>query len=168
MAAAQPHIYSGQDFSLQRDKNRFVLPPQFRKTLKASNGDEKGSMLLVKHDRWECLVGFGASRIAELAAQLDREEELAARAGREFDKEKRSLDLYTFEEVPFDGSGRFVLPENLSAMASIDDQIFFQGGGAFFTAWSPAELEKMGPEWKNAKAACASLAAKELKKARKS
>lgn len=166
MAAAQPHIYSGQDFSLQRDKNRFVLPPQFRKTLRESNGG-KNSMLLVKHDRWECLVGFGASRIAELSAQLDREEELAAKAGREFDKEKRSLDLYTFEEVPFDGSGRFVLPDNLAAMAAIENQVFFQGGGTFFTVWSPAELEKLGPDWKNAKAACASLAAKELKKAGK-
>jgi MraZ protein len=164
--AAQPCIFSGQDFSLQRDKNRFVLPAQFRKTLRESNGG-KSAMLLVKHDRWECLVGFGHSRVEELAAQLDREEELAARAGKEFDKEKRSLDLYTFEEVPFDGSGRFILPDNLAAMARIERRIFFQGGGAFFTMWSPDELGKMGADWANAQTACANLAAKELAKAGK-
>lgn len=168
--AAAPVIYSGQDFALLRDKNRFVLPAQFRKSLKTSNADFNGgkaSMLLLKHDRWECLVGFGGSRIAMLEQQLDREEEMASRTGKDFDREKRSLDLYTFEEVPFDGSGRFVIPEGLAAMAGIDDQAFFQGAGQFFTVWSPAELARMGDDWANAKAACARLAARELAKAAK-
>ena len=169
MAALKPIIYSGQDFALLRDKNRFVLPTQFRKSLKASNEDYNGgkaTMLLLKHDRWECLTGFGGSRITTLEAQLDREEEMASRTGRDFDREKRSVDLYTFEEVPFDGSGRFVIPEGLAAMAGIEDQAFFQGGGQFFTIWSPAELARMGDDWANAKAACERLAARELAKAR--
>ena len=36
--ASMPYIYSGQGFSLQRDKNRFVLPAAFRSTLKESSG----------------------------------------------------------------------------------------------------------------------------------
>lgn len=168
--ASTPLKFSGQDFSLQRDKNRFVLPAQFRKALKAANADYNGgkpTMLLLMHDRWECLMGFGGSRLAALDHQLEREEELAVRAGRDFDKEKRSIDLHAYETVPFDGSGRFVLPEGLAAVANIGDGIFFQGGGDFFTMWSPAELANMGDDWKNAKAACRRLAARELEKASK-
>lgn len=167
--ASRPYRFSGQHFSLQRDKNRFVLPAPFRKVLKEANQDYNGgkaTMLLLMHDRWECLVGFGGARIAELSRQLDREEEMAIRAGREFDKEKRSIDLHGFEEVPFDGSGRFVLPESLAALANIEDRIFFQGGGDFFTVWSPVELDRMGEDWKNARQTCQRLEQRELDKAK--
>lgn len=166
MAAVQPYSYSGQGFSLQRDKNRFVLPPQFRKTVLESSG-KKAVLCLAKHERWTCLVGFGLSRVDEFAAQLDREETVALSAGREFDRDLRAMQLYGFFEVPFDGSGRFVMPEHLASLARIDRQIYFQGAGGFFTAWSPDELAGMGQGWESAQAACASLAAREQAKAGK-
>ncbi len=166
MAAAQPYSYSGQGFSLQRDKNRFVLPPQFRKTVKESS-EGKAVLCLAKHDRWACLTGFGLSRVDDFAAQIDREEALAVQAGRDFDRDLRSMQLYGFTEVPFDGSGRFVLPEALAGLANIDTQLYFQGAGAFFTIWNPDELAKMGAGWESAQAACANLAARDDAKARK-
>jgi len=75
--------YSGQAFSPAGDKNRFVLPPSFRKAVKESSGGR--ILCLDKHDRWNCLVGFGLSRNEELSAQIDREEERALRLGRDFD-----------------------------------------------------------------------------------
>ena len=60
--------YSGQDFSLQGEKGRFVLPAEFRKTVKTSSGGER-ILCLAKHDRWNCLTGFGLSR--EAALQVD-------------------------------------------------------------------------------------------------
>ncbi|MCB2077446.1 MAG: division/cell wall cluster transcriptional repressor MraZ [Novosphingobium sp.] len=168
MAAAQPDIFSGQDFSLLRDKNRFVLPPQFRRTLRALNNDTP-SMLLLMHDEWPCLVGFAHSRVQQLEAEIDAEADLAARAGREFDREERSLELYAYEPVPFDNSGRFVLPETLAIPAEIEDQVFFRGGGKFFTIWAPHQLETMDDVkiWKNAKIVCRALAKKALEKAGK-
>ena len=167
MAAVQPYRYRGQGFSLQRDKNRFVLPPQFRKIVKESS-DGQAVLCLAKHDRWNCLTGFGLSRIDEFAAQIDREEALAAQTGKEFDRDLRSMQLYGFHEIPFDGSGRFVMPDHLAALVKIDDQIYFQGAGEFFTLWSPAELAGMGTGWESAQAACTSLAEREQAKARKS
>ena len=167
MAAVQPYSYSGQGFSLLRDKNRFVLPPQFRKVVKESS-DGKTVLCLAKHDRWNCLTGFGLSRIDDFAAQIDREEALAVQAGKEFDRDLRSMQLYGFQEVPFDGSGRFVMPEHLAALAKIGDQIYFQGAGAFFTLWAPDELAGMGAGWESAQAACISMAEREQAKARKS
>jgi MraZ protein len=165
MAGSQPYIYRGQDFSLQRDKKRFVLPTQFRNTVRdSSNGT---TLCVAKHDRWTCLIGFGLSRVDEFPALLEREQQVASQANREFDRDLRSMQLYGFFEIPFDGSGRFVLPDHVATIANIDKQLYFQGAGEFFTLWSPDELAKMGPGLEAAQAACANLSAKELAKARK-
>jgi MraZ protein len=147
--ASQPYSYNGTGFSLLRDKGRFVLPPQFRKTVKDSSGD-KAVLCLDKHDRWPCLIGFGLSRKDGFEAQLDREEDLAAKRGQD----------------PFDDSGRFVLPDYLAELAKVEDQLYFQGAGQFFVIFSPAELAKMGVGWEGAQAACRQLAAEAAGKAK--
>lgn len=146
--------FSGQAFSPLGEKGRFVLPPLFRNAVKASSD---GKLLcLDKHARFTCLVGFGLSRMSELEQQLDREED---RGGPEFDRDTRAQQLFGFAQVPFDDSGRFVLPDHLRMLANIDDALFFQGGGRSFTVWSPAELMKMDDAWAAAKAACAQFLA---------
>lgn len=147
--------YSGQAYSPAGDKGRFVLPPLFRKAVKDSSDGRV--LCLAKHPVWNCLVGFGLSRKAELEAQLDREEELAYRAGRDFDRDTRASQLFGFSEMPFDDSGRFVMPDHLRSLGRIDGGLYFQGGGRFFTLWNPEELAKMGDDWASARAACASL-----------
>ena len=163
--ASRPYIYSGQGFSLQRDKNRFVLPNQFRGTIKDSSG--RPVVCLAKHDRWNCLTGFGLSRVDEFESLINQEKAAALQNDRAYDADKRAMDLYGFQEVPFDGSGRFVLPEALATLANIEDQLYFQGAGSFFTVWNPAELAAMGEGWESHKATCASLAAGEQSKAKK-
>ncbi len=163
--AGQPFIYNGQGFSLLRDKNRFVLPNAFRGTVRESSG--KDLLCLTTHDRWPCLVGFGLSRIQDFEQEIREQQDLAVRAGKDFDAEKRAADIYASYEVPFDGSGRFVLPEDLAALANVTDQLYFRGNGRFFTVWSPENLNEMDDGWKAAQTACHSLAAKELQKASK-
>ncbi len=154
MAAAAFSGFSGQAFSPAGDKGRFVLPPLFRNAVKdASDGR---ILCLDKHPKFACLVGFGLSRMDELEAQLDREED---RAGPEFDRDTRAAQLFGFARVPFDDSGRFVLPDHLRMLGGIDDALFFQGGGRSFTIWNPAELMKMSDDWAAAKAACAQFQA---------
>jgi MraZ protein len=162
--ASQPYSYNGTGFSLLRDKGRFVLPPQFRRTVKDSSGD-KALLCIDKHDRWTCLIGFGLSRQDSFEAQIDREEMLAAQRGQDFDRELRGVQLNGFAQLPFDDSGRFVLPEYLAELARVEDQLYFQGAGPFFVIWSPAELAKMGHGWEGAQAACRQLAAEAAGKA---
>ena len=147
--------YSGQAFSLRSEKGRFTLPPAFRNAVKASS--EGKTLCLTTHDKWDCLVGFGLSRKAEVEALLDREEEAAYKFGREFDRDIRSIQLTNFETMPFDDSGRFIMPEFLRGLGEIDDALFFQGVGPFFTVWNPARLYEMGPEMAMPKAACRAL-----------
>ena len=148
--------FSGQAYAPAGDKSRYVLPPAFRKAVKESSDGR--ILCLDKHERWPCLVGFGLSRKGELEAQLDREEERSLRLGHDFDRDLRSSQLNGFAELPFDDSGRFVMPEYLRNLADIGTGLFFQGGGRFFTLWNPEALMKMGDEWAAAKAACSALA----------
>lgn len=158
MSAARPFGgYSGQGFSLRGDKGRFVLPPAFRKAVTESSDDR--ILCIAKHDRWECLMGFGLSRRQEFPAQLDREEELAVRRGEDFDRDTRASQLNGFLQLPFDASGRFVMPEYLVGLGRLTDGVFFQGGGSFFTLWSPEELYKMAGGWEGAQAACRAMEA---------
>jgi len=149
--------YSGQAYSPAGDKHRFVLPPSFRKAVRESSSGRV--LCLDKHDRWNCLVGFGLSRKTELFDQLDREESRADRNDRNFDYDLRASQLFGFVEVPFDDSGRFVMPDHLRTLGRIEDGLFFQGAGRFFTIWNPAELTRMGEQWVAAQAACANLVA---------
>jgi len=156
--AGRPFSYRGQGFSLRGEKGRFVLPPAFRKVVRDSSHDSK-VLCIAKHERWDCLTGFGLSRMDDLEEQLDREEERAIRLDKDFDRDTRSAQLYGFMELPFDDSGRFIMPDYLVELAGLEDQVFFQGGGAFFTIWNPARLMEMGDDWAAAKAACRALMA---------
>jgi MraZ protein len=150
--------YSGQAFSPAGDKGRFVLPSAFRKAVKESSDGR--ILCLAAHDRFACLVGFGLSRTAKLDAQLEREEERAIRLGlADFDRDVRAQQLFGFEQLPFDESGRFVMPEHLRDLGNVGEGLYFQGAGDFFFVWNPDELDRMGPEWKGAQAACAKLVA---------
>ncbi len=157
--------YSGQAWSPAGDKSRYVLPPLFRKAVKESS--DARVLCLAKHPTWNCLSGFGLSRKDELEKQLDREEEIAVRLEKEFDRDTRASQLFGFVELPFDDSGRFVMPDHLRTLGGIEDGLFFQGGGRFFTLWNPRELMNMGDEWAAAKAACEALVAEAEAKGRK-
>lgn len=160
----QPLIYRGQGFSLRRDKNRFVLPNLFRGTVRESS--QAPVLCLSKHESWNCLVGYGLSRTHEFENIIEQEREFAMKAGLPFDRDMKAMTLYNYHEIPFDGSGRFVLPEDLAVLAEVDDQLYFQGAGKYFFVFSPKALAAMTePQFKGAQVSCVSLAKAELKKA---
>ncbi|MBA3863046.1 MAG: division/cell wall cluster transcriptional repressor MraZ [Erythrobacter sp.] len=151
--------YSGQAYSPSGDKGRFVLPPAFRKAVKESSGGNR-ILCLAAHDRFDCLIGFGLSRTDKLNQQLEREEERAIRLSlADFDRDVRAQQLFGFEQLPFDDSGRFIMPEHLRDLGKVGDGLYFQGAGDFFFVWNPVELARMDPAWKGAQAACAKLIA---------
>lgn len=151
--------YSGQAFSPAGDKGRFVLPPAFRKAVKESSGGNR-ILCLAAHDRFDCLIGFGLSRTAKLEQQLEREEERAIRLGQaDFERDVRAQQLFGFEQLPYDDSGRFVMPEHLRDLGKIGDGLYFQGAGDFFFVWNPDQLATMDAAWKGAQASCAKLVA---------
>lgn len=154
--AGRSFSYRSQGFSLQREKNRFVLPAQIRSTVKESSGAT--TLCLVKHDRWPCLTGFGLSRVDDFEEELDKDEKRAIEFAKPFDRELKAMQLYGYSTVPFDGSGRFVMPDHLATLAGIGKQIFFNGLGPYFTIWAPEQLANMGEGWEGLQASCDTLA----------
>ena len=148
-------IYNGPGLSLRGEKSRFVLPPAFRKTV-AESSDGK-TLCLAKHERWTCLTGFGLSRLPALHAKIERDEEKAIARGEPFDADVRRMQAFDFVELPFDASGRFVMPEYLAGLAKLGETVFFQGFGDHFTIWNPEELFRMGEGWEGPQAACRAL-----------
>ncbi|MEE4199878.1 division/cell wall cluster transcriptional repressor MraZ [Erythrobacter sp.] len=160
-----PEGYHGQAYSLGGDKSRYVLPPAFRKAVKECSGGSK-TLCLQVHDTYDCLVGFGLSRIEQLHAQLEKEEERAIRLGQgDFDPDARAQQLFGFEQVPFDDSGRFVMPDHLRELGKAGEGLYFHGAGRFFFVWDPEELERMGDDFRGAKASCRAQREKALAKA---
>jgi MraZ protein len=157
--------FSGQAFSLLGEKGRYVLPPAFRNLVKESSDGR--TLCIDRHPRLDCLVGFGLSRHDELEAQLDREEDLAWKRERDFDRDTRAAQLFGYSRVPFDDSGRFIMPPHLIRLGKIDDQLYFHGLGRFFTIWNPAELARMNDEWAGAKEACADFVAEHQAKGKR-
>ena len=155
---AQAFSFHGVGFSLQGDKNRFVLPPTFRKLVKDASAGSR-ILCVAKHDRWPCLTGFGTSRLDAFIALVEREETFAMNRQEPYDAEQRLAQLSTFEHLPFDDSGRFVLPDYLTKQAGLTGQAYFNGNGPFFTIWNPAALMGMGPGWEPMQAACVALGA---------
>lgn len=164
--AFKPFGYGGQDFSLQDEKGRFVLPAPFRKSVARASGGAN-VLCLAKHHRWKCLTGFGTARTDGFEIELDREEARAERMGRDFDRDVRSGQLWTFTSVPFDDSGRFVIPEKLIGIGNIGNQLYFRGGSPFFTIWNPDELGTMGEDWEPDQVACAIMQRDALARARR-
>ncbi|PEQ12659.1 division/cell wall cluster transcriptional repressor MraZ [Novosphingobium sp. PC22D] len=161
--AGQPLIFRGQGFSLQRDKNRFVLPVPFRGVLKELS--EGLTVCFNKHERWPCLKGYGLNSVEGFEKQIADEKEAALRLGRDFDEDKRASELYSDFQAPFDTSGRFVMPEDCVSLADLGDELFFLGGGKFFTVWNPEHLYEMDESWDAAKTACRNYAERERAKA---
>lgn len=143
-----------------------MLPPALRKQVAASSDGRV--LCLAKHERWNCLIGFGLSRRDDFEAQIDREEDRALRLGRDYDPDLRRMQLFAFTELPFDSSGRFVLPDHLATLGAIDDGIYFHGAGPFIHVWNPAQLAKMGEGWEAPQSYCRTLAAEAAAKANKS
>lgn len=140
--------------SPSRDKNRFVLPADFRKALNKSSGENL--MYLDFHETLPCLIGFGASYIDEIEDRFERDQRLAEERGIEFDAlTEYSRRMGGFVPVKFDESGRFIMPANVKEGFAFGKSLFFYGASKFFTVWNPLRLLEQGDAWAKAKMHCA-------------
>lgn len=137
--------YMGEGFSLRGEKDRFVLPPDFRKTFDEL-GDER-VLCITKEAELPCLIAFGLCRRPYLEDQLEEEARLARQTGTPFNYRQRVGQLLTVGKVPFDASGRFILPAKYLKVGNISDNICFMSGGQVIMLWDLDQLGAMGPEW---------------------
>ncbi|OYW50941.1 MAG: division/cell wall cluster transcriptional repressor MraZ [Novosphingobium sp. 28-62-57] len=156
----------GQGFSPRGEKGRFVLPADFRSDIFTASANQR-VLCLDKHPRLPCLTGFGLSRLADFAAEIDREEEKKLRLGLDFDRDAAEGQVYGFTRVSYDDSGRFVLPDYLSELGQVEDGLYFHGGGRQITIWNPRILFEQDAAWAIAQAGCRAKMAEAAKGKRK-
>jgi MraZ protein len=161
-------VYTGAVLARPDEKGRLALPAALRNSVP---GDVKGRQIYISmHEDGPCLIGSGADRRARLDGYIDRLEEVAIRRGREFNPSAVRRRLFGGETVPLDGSGRFIMPDNLAVLGAYDGDIFFLGMGDYFEIWDLGALmalegEDYAPAQTQARAAIAAREKADQKKA---
>lgn len=139
MAVSAAFVYSGSALSAIDDKGRLSVPSFLRKDLIASS--EGRVLCLGTHEKWDCLIGFGLSRKAEMLAEITREEDIAIARGEPYDRDAAGARKFSsLQELSFDASGRFILSPMMQAMGELDDKVLFLGIGKTFSLWNPELL----------------------------
>ena len=133
--------YQGHGIGLVDDKGRVAIPSALRATLQANapraDGKDGGAIVVGPHDRSECLVAYDPAYTELRGEQLDehKDQHTGADGGYDDNIERRA---FVGEQVPFDGSGRFIMPPFSRFHANIGAHAFFMGVNNRIEIWDPA------------------------------
>lgn len=135
--------YQGDGIGLVDDKGRVSIPASLRQTLSANypkaNGKDGGTVIVGPHQKHRCLVAYDPGYLDILAAQLEAREaqHTAADGERDYNIKRRAA---MGEAVPFDGSGRFIMPAFPRHYARIKGHALFFGVLDQIEIWDPKTL----------------------------
>ncbi len=135
----QRGLFTGHALNAIDAKGRVAIPAGLRQIIE-QNGE--GRFLFIgKHDCDPCLTGYDRGWSQHLREELRRDEAIKAATANADDRhnlKRRAFGLV--EEVPYDSSGRFILPGFFKDKAQLDDLAFFFGTGDTFEIWNPRTL----------------------------
>lgn len=135
--------YQGKGVGLVDDKGRVAIPNTLRASLARNapreDGKDGGSVIVAPHPKLPCLIAYDPAFLPILKARLDERERAreARGAGVDYGSKTRGA---AGEQVPFDGSGRFILPGFERSYAGIEDVAFFHGSFDWIEIWDPRAL----------------------------
>ena len=112
-------------------KGRVSVPAQFRAVIQG-----RGLTSVAVHPSLfeACLEGAGFDRFENLLSGFTDSFVAAAR------DEAAELIMEDLRELPLDGDGRIILPDEFIAKAGLQDQAAFVGRGYKFQIWHPGAL----------------------------
>ena len=145
---ALEHLFQGSALNAVDAKGR-VSVPAFLRSVIERRGDAR-TIVLAKHEQFACLSAYDPAYAALKHSKLERlleKEETGAKAQLEY--EQRNLMAFAAtEEVPYDSSGRIVLPPMMRRKGGIAELALFLGTGETFQIWNPQTLleDKRIPE----------------------
>lgn len=132
-------MFKGRALQAIDGKARLAIPATLRATIERNTGDR--TLLIDRHPTDPCLIGYDRNWSDKLHAQIERDHERALDQGRPIDRANDARRAFaTVEELPFDASGRFILPAFHRAKAKLGDLAFFMGVGDTFEIWDPQTL----------------------------
>jgi MraZ protein len=113
-------------------KGRVSVPATFRA---AVAGQSFAGIVAYRSFKLDAVEGCDYARIAEMSARLETLEQFSE----EYDN--LASIFADAQQLPFDGEGRIVLPENLVEHAGITELATFVGQGSTFQIWEPEKYK---------------------------
>ena len=131
------HLFQGSALNPVDAKGR-VSVPAFLRSVIERRGDSK-VLVLAKHGTWPCLHAYDRGYAAVQHAKLERLYEKREVEGGSLDDYHRSsmLAFGATEDVPYDSTGRILLPPMMRRKGAIGEWALFVGAGETFHVWNP-------------------------------
>jgi MraZ protein len=138
VVVALEHLFQGSALNAVDGKGRVSVPASLRSVIER-RGDAK-SIVLAKHESFPCLSAYDPAYAGRKHSKLERlleKEETSADAQLEY-QQRNLMAFAATEEVPYDSSGRIVLPPMMRRKGDLDELALFLGVGETFQIWNPA------------------------------
>jgi MraZ protein len=138
MDVALEFLFQGSALNAVDAKGR-VSVPAFLRSVIERRGDSR-SIVLAKHESFPCLSAYDPAYAALKHSKLERLfEKQEADPQAALDYQQRNLMAFAAtEEVPYDSSGRIVMPPMMRRKGQVGDLALFLGTGETFQIWNPA------------------------------
>lgn len=129
------HLFNGSALNAVDAKGRLSVPAFVRQVIERRS-DAK-AIILSGHELDRCLAGYDRNYARILHAENERRRlnEEGADPSAHFARARRTFGVT--EEVPYDTSGRIVLPAMMRRKGQIEDLALFIGVGGTFEIWNP-------------------------------
>ena len=139
---ALEHLFQGSALNAVDAKGR-VSVPAFLRSVIERRGDAR-TIVLAKHDAFTCLSAYDPAYAALKHQKLERLlEKQETDPAAELDYARRTMMAFgATEEVPYDSSGRVIVPPMMRRKGQIEDLALFLGTGETFQIWNPKKLLK--------------------------
>jgi MraZ protein len=146
-------LFRGHALNAIDAKGRVSIPADMRAVIEKNASGR--TLVLSNHENSPCLTGYDVGWSQRLHAQLLRDEEIERGAGRPFDRDNAYRAAFgNALDVPYDNSGRFILPGFLRHKGQLDDLAFFYGTANVFEIWNPRILLETPSVFEGMKEAC--------------
>ena len=113
-------------------KGRVSVPATFRAALA---GQSFLGIVAYRSFKLPCVEGSGIDRMEEMSGRVDQ----MAQFSEPYDN--LAVLFSDAQQLPFDGEGRIMLPQELAEHASIADYAAFVGQGRTFQIWEPERFK---------------------------
>jgi len=130
------HLFNGSALNAVDAKGRLSVPSFIRSVVERRT-DAK-AIIIGAHEVDPCLTAYDRGYGRVLHAENERRrlmEEGQGSAGDHFARARRTFGLT--EDVPYDPSGRIILPPMMRRKGQIEDFALFVGTGGTFEIWNP-------------------------------
>jgi MraZ protein len=134
---ALEHLFQGSALNAVDAKGR-VSVPAFLRSVIERRGDTR-MIVLAKHEAFPALSAYDPAYAALKHSKLERLfEKQEGDPDSALDYQQRNLMAFAAtEEVPYDSSGRVLLPPMMRRNGEIEDLVLFLGAGETFQIWNP-------------------------------